>query len=126
MNPEIKAQWVAALRSGEYWQGQGRLAAATEESDPEISYCCLGVLCDLAVKAGVDVTVETDGSGGKTFDGGRDFPPPKVLEWSGLEDHQWGLPQAVYFDDNQFDDLASLNDNGATFDQIADIIEEQL
>lgn len=38
MTPELKAKWIAALRSGEYPQGRKRL----KSSD---GYCCLGVLC---------------------------------------------------------------------------------
>ncbi len=46
MSPEFKAQWVAALRSGEYTQGYNHLRA----KDPQggYSYCCLGVACDLS------------------------------------------------------------------------------
>jgi hypothetical protein len=40
MNPEVKARWVAALRSGEYKQGKGALRLNNK-------FCCLGVLCDL-------------------------------------------------------------------------------
>ena len=41
-------KWVKALNSGEFKQGQMRLY------DPEKnSYCCLGVLCDLALVEGV-------------------------------------------------------------------------
>ncbi len=39
MNPEIKAKWVAALRSGQYKQGDNWLH--NKETD---AYCCLGVL----------------------------------------------------------------------------------
>ena len=39
MTPELKAKWVAALRSGEYTQG--RYSLITEDG----GYCCLGVLC---------------------------------------------------------------------------------
>lgn len=39
MDPRIKANWLAALRSGKYRQGKEMLF------DPEErSYCCLGVL----------------------------------------------------------------------------------
>ena len=38
MDPEIKAKWLAALRSGEYKQCQGGLKV-------DGRYCCLGVLC---------------------------------------------------------------------------------
>ena len=39
MTPELKAQWIAALRSGEYTQGRGALKTG------DGGYCCLGVLC---------------------------------------------------------------------------------
>ena len=40
MDDELKAKWVAALRGGEFKQGQSML------HDPgDDSYCCLGVLC---------------------------------------------------------------------------------
>lgn len=39
MTPELKAKWIAALRSGEYQQGRGRLR--TDDN----RFCCLGVLC---------------------------------------------------------------------------------
>lgn len=42
MNAELKAKWLAALRSGEYVQGEGRLRGEGN------SYCCLGVLCDIS------------------------------------------------------------------------------
>jgi hypothetical protein len=41
MDAELKAKWVAALRSGEYQQTVGTLRLA---SDGQIYYCCLGVL----------------------------------------------------------------------------------
>lgn len=41
MNAELKAKWIAALRSGEYKQGRGKL----KRND---LYCCLGVLCEVA------------------------------------------------------------------------------
>jgi len=50
MNPEVKAQWIEALESGEYTQGRGALTKVGP--DGSRSHCCLGVLTDLAVKAG--------------------------------------------------------------------------
>lgn len=38
MPKELKAKWVAALRSGEYKQGIGAMRSADD------GYCCLGVL----------------------------------------------------------------------------------
>ncbi len=53
MNSEVKAEWVAALRSGEYRQGTGHLRNVTTalENAPA-THCCLGVLCDLYAKKG--------------------------------------------------------------------------
>ena len=44
MNPDLKAKWISALRSGRYTQGQKRLK--TKEGH----YCCLGVLCKVLEK----------------------------------------------------------------------------
>lgn len=41
MNPEYKAPWLAALRSGKYKQTQRVLYDGS-------GYCCLGVLCKVA------------------------------------------------------------------------------
>lgn len=41
MNPELKAKWVEALRSGEYQQGVMYLKR-------DGCFCCLGVLCEVA------------------------------------------------------------------------------
>ena len=121
MNPDIKKLWVDALRSGEYRQGEGRLRSGADR------YCCLGVLTDLGVKAGLGSWA--------TFDGGFVFAPAEgpgdvetagvhraIAAWAGTVGALGKLPRAVDYATN----LAGLNDNGATFDKIADVIEEQL
>jgi hypothetical protein len=45
MDQNLKEDWVKALRSGEYKQGEDLLYRS--ETD---SYCCLGVLCKVAGK----------------------------------------------------------------------------
>lgn len=45
MNPELKAKWIEALRSGKYLQGERRLRTLT--SGKPDTYCCLGVLGDI-------------------------------------------------------------------------------
>jgi hypothetical protein len=50
MNEEAKRLWVAALRSGKYDQTTGALRDG-------VGYCCLGVLCEVAIEAGVPVQV---------------------------------------------------------------------
>lgn len=105
MNQEIKKLWVAALRSGKYKQGVGSLLNRVDE------YCCLGVLCDLAVKKQV-VHSFLDAHNGR-----NEVPGDIVRLWAGLTDSN---PQIAN------SSLAQLNDQGATFTEIADIIEKEL
>lgn len=52
MTQELKTKWIAALRSGEYRQGQLRLVR--QDSEGGLSHCCLGVLCEVAGFARLD------------------------------------------------------------------------
>ena len=119
MKSEIKKQWVEALRSGRYWQGNTLLRHRRH-------FCCLGVLCDLAVKARLDVTVEKHGDE-FLYDGEVFELPMSVSQWAGLDDQSPDIG-AFDLDSGQYKttSLARINDNGATFKQIADLIEEQL
>ena len=81
MNKKIKQAWLAALRSGEYEQGQGRLRVAGESG--ELQYCCLGVLCELHCKAGLgewkeEVLVTS-------YHGAYEFLPFDVRAWAELD-----------------------------------------
>jgi hypothetical protein len=76
MNREPYELWQAALKSGAYKQCTEALHAFGE--------CCpLGVLCEVAIQAGVIVAV--DGADIITYDGHDNYPPPSVLHWAGLE-----------------------------------------
>lgn len=123
MNPEVKKEWVAALRSGKYDQGMGSLKL--EVSDTQL-YCCLGVLCELAVEAGVIPPGERHEDQPKNYSyyflGEDEFLPSEVMTWANLDtnngiykpaDNVWGYDQA----------LTDLNDNGKSFNELADIIE---
>jgi len=53
LSSEVKAKWCAALRSGEYEQGQGLL------HDPQDNtFCCLGVLQHITGLPKVDSDME--------------------------------------------------------------------
>jgi hypothetical protein len=110
MNPEVKAQWVAALRSGEYKQTKGHLKQ-------DGGHCCLGVLCDLYAKqSGIQSWTSDDF--GHADD--KELAGERVLAWSGLR-HQ------VYVDIGEDRALLHIhNDKERTFDEIADAIEAQL
>jgi hypothetical protein len=130
MNKDIADQWVAALRSGEYVQGRNRLCNI--HTDGVRSYCCLGVLVDLAVKAGViadgildvDRAVGVDDPSVKAcyaYGIRRDaaFLPNPVVVWAGLGSsggYRGSAGIALY----------QLNDEDrADFGQIADVIEAE-
>jgi hypothetical protein len=111
MNDEVKRLWVDALRSGEYKQGQGGLAQLTIQD--EIVYCCLGVLCEVAIKSGLPL-VKDDSENIVGYNNREAMPPNEVLIWASLED-------------KDACDLADMNDNeGWPFERIASFIEEKL
>lgn len=130
MDAQIKAQWVAALRSGEYQQGKHVLHNVDENT-----FCCLGVLCDLAVKAGIlgagsheynntaDGDIEVYGAEGDRHSAGGVTLPEEVRAWTGLVDDN---PEVFDDESDEDHDLATLNDEGATFEYLAELIERDL
>lgn len=111
MKPEIASKLADTLESGKYQQGTGRLVG-------EGKYCCLGVLCELAIEAGVPglkYIRHSSGVEGYTDDPAYSdetslccsFPPNAVSEWSEMEKYHGE------------DILASKNDAGESFAEIA-------
>lgn len=124
MNPEIKTLWVEALRSGKYKQGDGKLRKIGTDTGEDL-HCCLGVLCDLAVDAGVvqryldddDIYVYYTPAGNKS----REFLPTAVQTWAGFR-YGDNSPTIAPIGES----LVGLNDNGKPFTLIANVIEEYL
>lgn len=121
MNQEIKARWVAALRSGEYAQSKDCLNNGN-------GFCCLGVLSDLyAREHGVEWIPPREGKNHYTLsndDEGREYyPSERVIEWAQLPGDKGNAPVMV---PGLRKTVAELNDSGATFKWIADVIEAQL
>jgi len=117
MNPAVKAKWLAALRSGKYKQGTGTLR---DEFD---NFCCLGVLCDVAVKSGlaIDVKPPRETCDPWAYEGEAWYRPPQVMDWAGLINHD---PKIA---DEGHEHLSALNDDAEmNFLEIADVIEEEL
>lgn len=112
MNKRIKNKWIKELRSGEWEQGQARLM------DDQDRACCLGVLCDIAVREGV-IDPWAQDSLGNWFvaNGEKNYLPDAVQVWAGF--WQRGVLANGM-------DLARLNDNGNSFNEIADLIEKHL
>jgi hypothetical protein len=107
MDPVAKKKWVDALRSGKYNQGRGRLRHDDE-------YCCLGVFCDL-----ID-----DGEWSEPTFSGIYFYKVGDKDSSG-----WLVDPILehYCISNYYmDRLMAMNDEGKSFDAIADYIEKYL
>lgn len=123
MNPEIKKRWVEALRSGKYQQGRQFLAEA-EEEEGIVKYCCLGVLCEVM---GIERSLQDSRyyvyGGGPS--GGRScyYLPAEAVEQAGFTEQN---PEVLVEISGRRDGLANLNDQGLSFNKIADIIEKQL
>ena len=125
MNPEIKQKWLDALRSGEYEQTSGALKKVDDEGN--YSYCCLGVLCDLVApdkwvsRENNDETIEF----GFTFDSEYfeyGVLPRFIYEEVGLSNNNPVIQDAKFVRKN----IATLNDAGLTFTELADLIEKEL
>jgi hypothetical protein len=120
MKEDVKAKWVEALRSGRFEQGRRALRKMDD------TYCCLGVLCELAVEAGVIAPATVASQFGEPY--GYLYAeetaglPQAVQEWSGLHSSLGYLPEGFSNSSN----LAAVNDSGNGFEVIADIIEEAL
>ena len=112
MNKEIKEKWIAALRSGNYAQGDEALCWNNSE---KLSYCCLGVLCDIVNPTkwehfGKDTQSLYHFENSVT---GWDMPTKNFLETQGIS---WAEAEI----------LANMNDAGESFSNIATYIEERL
>lgn len=108
LDPEFKAQWLAALRSGEFKQGKHALCRITPEGD---EYCCLGVAHELIHGP------EAWGAPSLLLNGCHSEKRRSVHGNSG-----WFTPPGL--GEGAKNALAGMNDSGATFDEIADYIEE--
>lgn len=117
MKPEIKQKWVDALRSGVYQQTNGYLKRRD-------GFCCLGVLCDvvkdelnLEWQASDDIETFTE----YIISNQASYLPIVVLNHCGINNVN---PLVIYHGEPKF--LAELNDSRISFDEIANIIEEQM
>lgn len=113
MNHVVKKKWLRALRSGDYQQGTKYLRSTR---CGELKHCCLGVLCELFLQENNSQKWHQDG---EVFylDGWRGVLPTPVMKWAELATTQVKVEETS---------LVRLNDDGTSFEEIADIIEEYL
>lgn len=114
MKPEVKEIFIAALESGDYKPAPGVLR--THDKNPR--HCCLGVLEECAVKAGIH---GENGSGAFRF--ASVWPSAKTLEWAGIDN------AVMYTLGNINDhevDRARAKKKRATYDAVIKYIKENL
>lgn len=113
MDPKLKADWVAALRSGVHLQAKGKLVSTAPDRPP--AFCCLGIL---ELVAGQTVA---------------------EIEFTGLSTENLGCLERYYPNGDHFKrgeprgipyamrgTLAHLNDTGTPFPEIANWIEANI
>lgn len=101
MTKKMANKWIRALRSGKYTQGRHELYTPATNR-----YCCLGVLCDLYPELQLNSIFGA-----------------VVSESTLYNHHRAGLADAVGTIPYSGVSLASLNDIGYSFNEIADIIQ---
>lgn len=114
MNKEIKTDWLAALRSGDYRQGQLLLRYRPTYKQKD-RYCCLGVLCEVI---GEEFTLREEELGSNIkhhyeIEGINSSLSENLLDLVGLNHEEEGR-------------LIDMNDGNMTFKEIADHIEKNL
>jgi hypothetical protein len=128
MYKRIKKMWTDALRSGEFEQGTNNLADTERKK-----FCCLGVLCELAVREGVIPAPHIRNNMGKeymTYGLDSYTLPSEVMLWAGLKEANPTIKRG----DTSFT-LAAYNDGyeigpislkACDFNYIADTIDEEI
>lgn len=116
MKKKVMEKWVKALRSGEYKQTQGELVSADD------SFCCLGVLCNISDVG--EWVKYNDLSLDSSEEWYYECPHESTNQWLPNDVMDWAGMNSSIGEMGAEEPLTELNDGGKTFNQIADIIEE--
>lgn len=121
---EVLDWWLAALRSGQYAQVKECLAKVIGD---QAGYCCLGVLCEVAVMHGVQLEKCAENNVHISYDDEYLDLPRAVVEWSGLQNivvNNWiDTSNPRVGESNRY--ASDLNDElNMNFQQIADELEK--
>jgi len=131
MKAEVKERWLQDLRSGEFKQGKGVLRTKSDE------FCCLGVLCNIidpnawegTVSHWVDQAENEYGGKGADVEAYIYPQPLSPTEDLGGEVLHTFLSskflQEVGLKKSLAHALAELNDEGNSFEALAEMIEER-
>ncbi len=116
MNKNAKA-WVEALESGKFKQTRGKLTKISTRG--LLSYCCLGVACELYRQAHIKTIIDDKKHiGVRAYDGELNMLPERVQKWLGIRTNN-----GAYVTDKGIGDLIDDNDSRClSFKKIAAII----
>ena len=119
MNKRIKKQWTTELRS-EWIQGEGQLMDGDDRA------CCLGVLCDIAIREGIIKPWKYDANDGNwKVDGSYVDLPIAVMKWARLESSDPvinGINLSKHNDGYTAEEIISPK----SFEEIANLIDDNL
>jgi hypothetical protein len=119
MDKYWKDKWVDALRSGNYVQTEGTLCQVEDGPDGVVdTYCCLGVLCEL-VPGIIKEELDDDDDDGIVFQ----YTYNKT---SGIGRLPRDISGIAHLSVGVETTLVQINDDGASFEEIADYIENNL
>lgn len=122
---DVKDKWVAALRSGEYAQCEGRMSREVMlDGYQTTGYCCLGVLEKITIGQVISDGTPSAESANAI---GIVFAFKDATEPDGT--NNYGEVCGSHFSVSRQGEevmLTNLNDNGTSFSEIADLIEENV
>lgn len=112
LSPEIKDLWINALRSGNYQQGKKKLSVNN-------TFCCLGVLCEINHLAKIQVQ---NGFISYSYRSEYDVSilPKGFAKHLNIDTHGTFFGFTI----DGLEALTVMNDQGYTFEQISEIIEQ--
>lgn len=138
MKADIKERWARELESGKYEQGAGNLhergfdVPGTIPQQPD-KFCCLGVLCKMALDEGaVDIGNEAEQGSVVQYDDETAYLPRRVIEWAGIVHEGPRFIEGGTAEESRgifavgTRGLAEMNDQGTSFDSIAETIRERI
>lgn len=120
MNADNVRLWLEDLESGCSPQARGALCELDAEGEP-VGYCCLGRACEVAIAHGLELKVSLR-VGATMYNNCILLLPEAVREWLGIVDRDVDLASV----DDFYSGLAVMNDEGATFPEIAAYIREHV
>lgn len=119
MDPEDKARWIDALRSGMFHQGEGILRR--KQNNDAVRHCCLGVYAEVCGMPFTPLTSPIDIGGVGYF---FRFPDSQGQYTTTLPDY-WSEQRGISAENQN--KLIRMNDqDGYSFAEIADWIDEHL